>query len=153
LPLHERALGLLAVRPRSRRELRTRLLGAGFPADEVDDELERLGAVGLVDDERFAVEFAEHEVEGRRAGRRAIARALSARGVDRATIERVLDEIPADEEERAARLAADRARGLAGQPPEAAFRRLTSFLVRRGYEPDVAMRAARGALGLDPASS
>ena len=57
---HERALGLLAVRARSRRELERRLLQAGFEAEEVADVLERLERVGLVDDEAFA-----------RAGRRA----------------------------------------------------------------------------------
>jgi len=153
LPLHDRALGLLAVRPRSRHELQARLLRAGFPPEEVDEELERLVSVGLLDDERFAVEFAEHQIERRRAGRRAVATALSAKGVDRATITRVLEEVQDDEGERAARLAADRARGLSGHPPDVAFRRLVSFLVRRGYEPDVARRASLAALGLDGAGT
>ena len=39
---HERALGLLAVRPRSRRELERRLLQAGFEPEEVQDTLGRL---------------------------------------------------------------------------------------------------------------
>ena len=37
---HERALGLLAVRARSRRELERRLLQAGFETDEVADVVE-----------------------------------------------------------------------------------------------------------------
>jgi regulatory protein len=153
LPLHDRALGLLAVRPRSRRELQARLLRAGFPAEEVDEEIERLVSVGLLDDERFAVEFAVHEIERRRAGRRAVSTALWAKGIDRGTIERVLGEVHSDEGERAARLAADRARGLRGFPPDVAFRRLVSFLVRRGYEPEVARRASRVALGLERAGA
>ncbi|MEW6059738.1 MAG: regulatory protein RecX [Actinomycetota bacterium] len=151
LPLHDRALGLLAVRPRSRREIQMRLLRAGFPAEEVDEELGRLESVGLLDDELFATEFAEHEVGRRGAGRRAVARSLSAKGVDRETIERVLAEVGGNEEERAAGLAADRARGLSGHPPDVAFRRLVSFLVRRGYKPDLARRASLAALGLDKA--
>ena len=47
---HERALGLLAVRPRSRRELERRLLQAGFEPEEVQDTLGRLERVGLIDD-------------------------------------------------------------------------------------------------------
>jgi regulatory protein len=139
------------VRPRSRRELRSRLLRAGFPREEIDEELERLKSVGLVDDDRFAVQLVEHEIEGRRAGRRGVAATLSAKGIDRATIERVLGEVPGDEWERAAGLAAERARALSGHPPDVAFRRLLSFLVRRGYEPEVARRASRAALGLDRA--
>ncbi len=65
---HERALGLLAVRPRSRRELERRLLAAGFESEEVGDVLERLERVGLVDDDAFA-----------RAGRRAAVRASAGR--------------------------------------------------------------------------
>src|SRR3972149_3983404 len=45
--LHDRALGLLAVRPRSRRELRDRLLRAGVEAAEVDEELVGVAEGGL----------------------------------------------------------------------------------------------------------
>jgi regulatory protein len=90
LPLHERALRLLAVRPRTRRELETRLVRAGFEPDEVAVELTRLEEVGLVDDARFATEFAEHALDRRLQGRRAVAADLSAKGVDRGLIEQTL---------------------------------------------------------------
>ena len=63
LSCHDRALRLLAVRPRSRRELETRLRSAGFDPERVAEELARLEEVGLLDDERFAQEFAE-AIEG-----------------------------------------------------------------------------------------
>ena len=97
LSLHDRALGLLAVRPRSRRELQTRLLRAGFEPHEVEDELGRLEAVGLVDDERFAEEFADHALGRRLEGRRSVAASLASKGVDRGTIERTLDELGGDD--------------------------------------------------------
>jgi regulatory protein len=146
---HDRALGLLAVRPRSRRELELRLLRAGFDRDEVAQELERLSAVGLVDDRRFAESFAEHAVGTKLAGRRAVVAALSARGVDRATIERTLAQVPGGEADRAVELARLRATRLTGLPPEVAARRLVGFLARRGYEAGVARRAAAAALGLE----
>lgn len=148
LDCHERALRLLAVRPRSRRELRDRLLRAGFETAEVDEELERLESVGLIDDERFAREFTEHQLGARLAGRRAVRSALAAKGLDRGTIEAVLDEANGDEAERAEKLARERARRLAGVAPEKAYARLVSFLVRRGHEPEMARRAARTALAL-----
>lgn len=148
LPLHERALGLLAVRPRTRRELETRLLRAGFEPEEVRDELARLEEVGLVDDERFAEAFAEHAVSGRLEARRSVAASLAAKGVARHTIERVLDDVGSQEqeEERAAELARSRVARLTSLPPETARRRLVSFLARRGYGPSVALAAARTAL-------
>jgi len=84
---HERALRLLSVRPRSRRELQTRLLRAGFDAEEVGQELSRLEEVGLIDDEAFARQVAEHEVVVRGSGRRAVVDRLMAKGVERATVE------------------------------------------------------------------
>ncbi|MDP9302823.1 MAG: recombination regulator RecX, partial [Actinomycetota bacterium] len=52
--VHERALGLLAVRQRSRREIERRLERAGFEPEEIRGELDRLQQVGLIDDEAFA---------------------------------------------------------------------------------------------------
>jgi regulatory protein len=155
LDCHERALRLLSVRPRSRRELRDRLLRAGFEPEEVESELARLEEVGLVDDERFARALAEQQVLGRGAGGRAVMAALSARGVDRSTAEAALAEVERageapDEEERARALALARVGRLRGLPPERAYGRLVAFLVRRGHAPEVAREAARAALGPGP---
>ncbi len=150
LPIHDRALLLLAVRSRSRRELERRLLSAGFDRIDVEEELSRLGSVGLVDDAQFAQEFAEHEVGRRLSGRRAVAASLAAKGVDRATAQQALDEIAGDEEARAAELARTRATRLSGLAPDVAHRRLVSFLARRGYDLTVARRAAGLALSLEP---
>ena len=148
LDLHERALRLLAVRPRSRRELEVRLRRAGFEPDEVEDELARLEAVGLVDDEAFARELAEHHVTSRRSGRRAVMGALAAKGVSRRVIEEAVAGLGEDEQDRALELARERAPRLAGLPPDKAFGRLSSLLMRRGYDPTTARDAARQALRL-----
>lgn len=147
---HERALRLLAARPRTREELRDRLLRAGFEAADVQDELDRLERVGLLDDARFAREFAEREVGGRLAGSRAVGRALAAKGVARPVIEEVVEAYARGDEARAVALARSRAPRLAALGPEAAFRRLVSLLSRRGYDPGTSIRAARVALGLAP---
>lgn len=150
LDCHERALRLLSVRPRSERELRSRLARAGFEAEEVEAELVRLEAVGLIDDDAFARQAVEHEVLVRRSGRRAIASRLGSRGLDRETVERALADLGAeDEETRVVELARSRTSRLGGLPPEKAFARLVSFLARRGYSPDLARRAARAALAVD----
>ena len=149
LDCHDRALRLLSVRPRSRRELELRLLRAGFEAVEVAGELERLEAVGLVDDERFAREFAEHQLGVRHAGRRAVVSGLAAKGIDRITIERTLAGAPGDDPSRADELARARAARLGGLPPEKAYARLFAFLVRRGHDAETARSAARRALGVD----
>jgi regulatory protein len=134
------------VRPRSRHELGSRLRLAGFDAEAVREELDRLEAVGLLDDASFARAVAEHQVKARHAGHRVVFSALAAKGVDRGTIEETLASLGGDEEMRAEELARERAGRLAGLPPEKAFARLVGLLQRRGYDGSVARSAARSAL-------
>lgn len=143
---HERALGLLAVRPRARRELERRLLAAGFDPPEVGDVLTRLERAGLVDDEAFAKQLAEHQFGTRRAGSRAVESELLAKGIAPDLAAEVSASPPDDEQERAAELARSRVGRLVGVEPVKAFGRLTSLLVRRGYSHEVARFAARAAL-------
>jgi regulatory protein len=147
--VHERALGLLAARQRSRGELERRLVQAGFDADEVHAEIERLEGVGLIDDEAFARTVVESRMGARGESRRVVAMHLSRAGVTAEISNEVLDGAPDDDEARATRLAEERARRLADMEPRVAFQRLYGFLARRGYAPDVARAAARRALATD----
>lgn len=146
----DRALRLLAVRDRSRREIELRLLRAGFEAAEVDGTLERLASAGLVDDERFARALAEHQLSVRRNGARAALGALLSRGVARDLAEQAIDGVSGDDASRVDELARSRARRLGGLDPAVAARRLRAFLMRRGYDPSTAAQAAARALGADP---
>ena len=143
---HERALGLLAVRPRSRRELERRLLAARFESEEIQEVLTRLERVGLVDDEAFARQYAEHRFGTRKEGSRGVEQGLRAAGIAPALAARVAEGTPDDDEERAAELARSRASRLRGIAPQRAFARLSSLLIRRGYSPEIARSAARKAL-------
>jgi regulatory protein len=142
----ERALGLLAVRPRSRQELERRLSAAGFQSQEVSDVLGRLEGVGLIDDLAFAQQLAAHHFDNRKSGSRAVASALAAKGVSRSVADEVLEGAAVDEEERAFELAASKAVRMGALPPEKAYARLVGLLARRGYGSGVARGAARRAL-------
>lgn len=147
----ERALGLLAVRPRSRREIQTRLLRAGFPGDEVEEVLASLERSKLIDDTQFAIDLAEHAFNNKNSGVRAVTSALRAKGVDNATVEAVTAGFADDEDERARELAERRAARMSGLDKATAQRRLTDFLIRRGHSPSTAREAASRALALDVA--
>ena len=109
--------------------------------------LARLERVGLVDDEAFARQYAEHRFGSRKEGSRAVAQGLRAAGIAPSLAESVSQDVPAvGEEERAADLARSRASRLTGVAPEKAFTRLSSLLMRRGYGPEIARSAARKAL-------
>ncbi len=139
-------MGLLSVRSRSRRELQTRLRAAGFPAEEVEDVLVRLERVGLVDDADFARQVAEHRFGTRREGSRAVTGELLRKGVAPSIVAQVVADQGEGEEVRAYELARSRASRMQGIEAAKAYSRLTSFLMRRGYGPDLARRAARNAL-------
>jgi regulatory protein len=147
--VHERALGLLAVRQRSRGELERRLVQAGFDADAVVAELERLERVGLLDDDAFARAVVESRMGSRGESQRIVAMHLARAGVSPQIAQAALDDAPDDDEARAGRLAETKAARLAGLEPQVAFQRLYGFLARRGYAPDVARTAARRALAVE----
>ena len=141
----DRALGLLAVRWRSREEIRRRLRSAGYDPGEIDPVLDDLERVGLIEDERFAREMVRDQAGRRLAGGRAIRSALRAKGVAPDLVERALSDA-GEEAERAKALASRRVARMANLPPEAAYRRLFGLLVRRGYDSAVAREACREAL-------
>jgi len=141
----DRALGLLAVRWRSRAELERRLRGAGFEPDEVRSAIADLESAGLVDDARFAREVVADGAGRRLAGDRAVRYALRVKGVSAEVADQAM-EAAGDEAERALALARKRAGRLADSPPDAAYRRLLGLLVRRGFGPSVAREACRVAL-------
>ena len=142
----DRALGLLAVRWRSRRELERRLGAAGFESEEIATALADLSRAGLVDDERFARELTRSRA-GRLDGNRSVRSALAKAGVAPEVAEASLAEA-GDETERAYELARRRAARLGHLEPEVVKRRLYGLLVRRGYSPGLAAAACQEALGL-----
>lgn len=141
----DRALRLLALRWRSREELRRRLVQSGFDAVEAERALQELELAGLVEDGRFAREVVRDQVARRFAGDRAIRMVLREKGVASETIDRAIQQA-GDEAGRARTLAERRASRLAGAAPEAAYRRLYGLLISKGFGPAVAREAARDAL-------
>ena len=141
----DRALGLLAVRWRSRVELERRLRAAGYPPEEVEEALADLEAAGLIDDARFAQELVRSRTGRRLSGDRAIRSDLRGKGVGQDVVDGALEGLP-PEEERAFELAAARATRMGSTPPEAAYRRIVGLLQRRGFGPSLAREAAQRAV-------
>jgi regulatory protein len=133
---HRAALRALARRAHARFDLRRRLLQKQHPPAAVDGALDRLAAAGLLDDGRFAADYAAAKAYRGRGPARLI-RDLLALGIDRRVAEQAVQTSLADEgidPTRAVRaLAEKRARQLAALPASVRKRRLTAFLVRRGF--------------------
>lgn len=140
---YRRAVRLLAVRPRSRAELASRLL-QDAPAEVVQSTLDRLQAEGLLDDERFARLWATSRRAVRGFGVARIRRELLQKGVDREGVDRALGELdPADEGALAEEAARRRLGRYARLDPATAFRRLFASLARRGFSTTTILQALR----------
>src|SRR3954451_42052 len=93
LETYDRALNMLASRGRASAELRRLLIRKGEPADRVDAAIERLIAVGFLDDAAFARQFTRSRGVGSGLSRRRIQQELSKRGVARETGVEAVDEV------------------------------------------------------------
>ncbi len=131
----QRALRLLAFRPRSIAELRQRLERAGMTEDAINRVVARLRAVGLLDDAAFAQSWAESRARTRPRSRRLVAQELRRKGVDEAEIEAALRAMP-DDEVIALQLARTRLPRLRALAPLERRRRLSQWLARRGFDYD-----------------
>jgi len=130
------ALRALARRAHARLDLRRRLVKRQHPPAAVEAALDRLALHGLLDDRRFAEQYAALRAT-RGKGPARLLRDLQAQGVERRTAEqavrRALEDEGIDPGLEARAVAAKRARQLAGLPVAVRKRRLLAFLVRRGY--------------------
>jgi len=132
----QRAVKLLAAKPRSVAELRERLLEKEWTNGEiVEAVLAKLGEYGYLNDERFAFGYASYRVRQKPMGRQRLKRDLQLKKVDRATADEALrlvfEETP--EEELIDRAIEKRTR-LRGLPhTRAEIKSLIDHLLRQGF--------------------
>ncbi|MFP5023420.1 regulatory protein RecX [Pseudonocardia phyllosphaerae] len=135
-------LRLLTDRARTVKELRDALLRKEVPEDVADGVLARFDEVGLVDDAAFADQWVRSRHRHRGLGRRAIARELHRKGVDREIADEALTGIDEDSErERARELVSRKLRSLpvgTREERQSTARKLVGMLARKGYGPGVA---------------
>ncbi|SDQ42066.1 regulatory protein [Curtobacterium sp. UNCCL20] len=144
--LSMRALGRKGV---SESELRTMLTKNDLDADVVDSEIERLTRVGLLDDVALATDLVDRLHDRKGLGRQGVVAELRRRGIDQAAIDAALDAAADDEDDefvRAIELAQKRAGQLRGLDRATAERRLSGFLMRKGYNGGVVRIAVERAL-------
>ena len=134
---HRAALRAVARRAHARLDLRRRLLQKQHPPAAVDAALDRLAAASLIDDTRFAIDYAAAKARRGRGPTRLVGDLLS-QGVERRVAEEAVRVSLAaegfDPTLAVRALAEKRARQLSSLPPAVRKRRLTAFLVRRGFE-------------------
>ena len=87
-----RAVKLLAAKPRSVGELRTRLLEKRWTNEEiVDSVIAKLSEYKYVDDEQFAKDLAVSKLKQKPQGKRRLQQSMSQKKLDRELVDRAID--------------------------------------------------------------
>src|SRR5215831_8891040 len=144
--IYDAALAFLTARPRSRAEVRRRLLRPRphrqTPAPEVVDRvLARLERMGLLDDREFSDFWVEQRERFSPRAANAVRFELRQRGVAREITEDAVD--AEQDEERALAAGRQRLRSLGGLDYETFRDRLGPFLLRRGFSYAIARQVTK----------
>jgi regulatory protein len=154
----ESALALLAVRPRARRELQDRLQRKGFSDAATQWALAEADRLGLIDDRAFAEAWVRDRVRLRPRGPRALQSELQRKGVApdiaAAAVAAAMRDTSAAEDELCLAAAEKWVRGNARRIAAASDlderraleRRLSAYLMRRGFAGDAVRTAVRSSL-------
>ena len=136
------AFRLLRVRPRSERELTSRLEGKGYDAAAVRRVVEDLKTRGMVNDQKFARFWIDSRMHLNPVGDVILKHELRAKGVSDDIIEATLSSrgVGYDEYEVAKAMAVERYRRLEKIDRRKATKRVYDFLLRRGFKYDVIRR-------------
>lgn len=138
------------------KKLRTRSLSVAEARVVVAEHDLDLGAIeavlqafldrGYLDDAALAEQVVHAGVDRKGQGRRVIAQTLAKRGVPRDVADAALAALPDDDADRALEYARSKAPAMRELDRDAALRRLSGQLARRGYGGSLAFDAARRAL-------
>jgi regulatory protein len=127
---YDKALGLLARREHSRRELKTKLRQGGYEGEETGAAIERLGEQHYQDDDRFAEVLLRSRI-AQGYGPMRLRVELKSHGLADARIRELME--AADVDWNASAAAQLRRRYGAGTTDPAERNRRAQFLLRRGF--------------------
>ncbi len=146
--LMDRVYGLLGRRDRSEKEIRDYLRQLSFKRKLKEKEeltevvieslIDRLKARDLINDLRFATNWVESRRKNKLKGQQAIKAELFQKGIDKQTIEQVLQNSTGGEEQLAEQALQKKMRLWINLPPLQFKQKALEFLVRRGFSYDLA---------------
>lgn len=125
------AVRFLAHRPRSVYEIRRNLQGKKLDEPVIDAAIDRLNALGYLDDEAFARYWVENRTMFKPLGPAALRFELRQKGVPETIIQTVL--VNLNPAEAAYQAAASQVRRLRGSDERTFRTKISSFLQRRGF--------------------
>ena len=134
------ALNLLSARPYATRALHRKLIQKQYSAADADDAIRRLVDNGLLNDAKYAEQYARSKMLSTGTSKRRVQQDLFRKGIkgDVATnaIASVIEEDEIDPAAVIERVAKKKLAQLGALEPLVLRRRLFAFLARRGYDVD-----------------
>ena len=138
LSAYNYALNLLAARPYSTHTLRRKLIQKEYEAADADEAIRRLVDNGLLNDARYAEQYARSRILTTGASKRRLQQELYRKGIkgELATtaIANVIEQEEIDPAAVVERVARKKLAQLGDLEPLVLRRRLFAFLARRGYD-------------------
>ena len=136
----QRAVTLLAAKPRSIGELRQRLLEKNWTNEEiVESVLQKLEEYKLLNDQQFAHDYAASKLRQKPVGKRKLKQTLSQKQLDKETVEsaleQVFEEIPESELVAQAIEKRIRVKGIPQDRDET--KKFFDYLLRQGFSYDL----------------
>jgi regulatory protein len=149
----QRAVKLLAAKPRSIAELRERLAERCSSKTVVETVIARLREYGYLDDERYALTYAASKVRQQPIGRRRLELSLRRKKVDRAVADEALNQVFAETpEEGLIDKAIEKRVRLRGRPKtRAEAKSLFDHLLRQGFEFELVNDKVRALIDVEEA--
>jgi len=127
----QQALLYLSYRPRSESEIRQNLRKHEYPAEVIDQTLERLRQDGLANDNEFGRTWVENRSAFRPRSRRMMAMELRQKGLDQESVSSAIEDV--DDEALAYEAAQKRAPRFKDLEWVEFRKKLSEFLARRGF--------------------
>lgn len=134
------SLNLLSYRARSEKEIRDKMRQKGYEDNIIENTIEFLNKYEYIDDYQFGLQLARDKQHLKSAGANLIRQELYKKGVDREIVDSVLEVVidSDDEYDRALELAEKKANTTyKNDEKNARYRKLSSFLARKGYSFDI----------------
>jgi regulatory protein len=142
-----KAANFCVYQERTQQEVRDKLYALGLFRDEVEQTLSELISENFVNEERFAIAFANGRFKLKHWGKTKIGYELKKRKISRYCIDKALKGISeSDYENTHSNLIEKKSKGIAVTSPYAR-QKIAAYLIAKGYEPDLVWRQIETLLG------
>jgi regulatory protein len=137
------ALNLLSFSARTEKQIRDKMSEKEYESSIINNTIEFLTRTGLLNDSKYAENFAKDKANFNKYGNSRIKFELYRKGVSKDIVEDVISNQPDDEYERALEVATKKILSYKNDDKNAVYRKMSGFLQRKGYSYDIVSKVMK----------